>query len=103
MGYIANALGVSFITSIMAIPILIVVKNLPDTNTFISIALVFVVTCSVLCSIFVPKVVYLKKSKKHGDSNATSFAHTTNTSYVSNSASIQSQGSVGYGGEQIIT
>jgi hypothetical protein len=98
--YIANALFISLIASVLTAPILIVVKDQPDAAAFISTALIFVLTSSTLGSIFIPKIIYHRKRTSFSSTDFRSGGSRFDASSTSSTSSIFSMGD---GGERILT
>lgn len=107
--YIANALLISLITSVLSVPILIVVKDQPDAATFISTALVFVLASSTLGSIFIPKIIYHLEGTApssltgSGRNNSTDFRSGGGSRFTASSTPSSNRFSVGDSGERILT
>jgi len=62
--YIANALSISVLMGLFAIPILISTQGNPNVDTFVNTIINVVVTGSSLCCIFVPKIIFRGKYKQ---------------------------------------
>lgn len=66
--YIAGALFVTLSATILAVPLLLIVKENLDALIFIICALVFTLTTSIMCCIFIPKITFHLKDKRSGQS-----------------------------------
>lgn len=72
---IANALLISFLVVLFAIPVLNLTQENPSVDTFINTIIVSIITGNTLCFLFVPKIVFLRKEKR-GQSEVPSIAKT---------------------------
>jgi hypothetical protein len=72
---IANALLISFLVVLFAIPVLNLTQENPSVDTFISTIIVSIITGNTLCFLFVPKILFLRKEKQ-GQSGVPSIAKT---------------------------
>ena len=100
--YVAMALSITLIATILTVPILVVVKDQPDAATFISTALIFVLTSSTLGSIFIPKIIYHLERTSFSSPDFTSNGSRIGASSTSSTSSID-RFSMGGGGERILT
>jgi hypothetical protein len=94
--HIASALLISFVVSILGVPVFLLVQEQPDVETFTLSFLVTAISTNILCFMFIPKIVYHMKPKTHTNPLASTNA-TVNASLDSDSRS-----TVG-GGEMILT
>jgi len=103
--YIANALFISLIASLLTFPIAVVVQDQPNIATFISVTLIFILTGSVLCSIFIPKIIYFYQAKNRPStvSAGGSGAFASSLSHFGSSNEGSDRFSMGDGGERILT
>lgn len=61
--YIFRALISILLVVFVGLPVLVISADNPDASAFVSSAIVFVASCSILCLIFVPKIQYEKQRK----------------------------------------
>lgn len=62
--YIFQALMLILLVSLIGIPVMLLARDDANSYTFLACAIIFVVCCSIMIVIFVPKIQYLKKQKK---------------------------------------
>jgi len=60
---IANALLISLLLALFAVPVLSLTQDDPNVDTFINTIFVSIITGNILCSLFVPKILFLRKEK----------------------------------------
>lgn len=69
--YMANALLISFLVAIFAIPVLILTQENPNVDTFVSTIIVSIIAGNTLCFMFLPKILFYR-SEMQGTSKKSS-------------------------------
>jgi hypothetical protein len=78
--HIASALLIAFIVAILAVPVLYITYEDPNADTFIDAILVSVVSGTILCFIFIPKIIFHTKLTKLSPTNSSRFSGMSITS-----------------------
>jgi len=95
--YIANALLISFLVAIFAIPVLILTQENPNVDTFVSTIIVSIIAGNTLCFVFLPKILFYRNEMQGTSKKASSIPKamrlTSATSARGNSENSYSRGS----------